>query len=67
MPSVENRRCLRIYSWEWSHNKECIRRDIGMKEYNAPKITIHGSLVDITKGLAKGRGSRDEDRSGLFL
>ena len=38
-----------------------------MKEYNAPKITIHGSLVDITKDPAKGRGSRDEDRSGLFL
>ena len=35
-----------------------------MKQYKTPKITILGSLVDITKGAAKPTGKSDAFGSG---
>lgn len=37
-----------------------------MKLYKKPKITVHGSLVDITKELAKPAGSSDAFGSGAI-
>lgn len=35
-----------------------------MKPYKTPKITVLGSLVDITKGVPKPAGSSDAFGSG---
>lgn len=37
-----------------------------MKQYYAPKITVHGSLVDITKAAAKTPGRSDGELSGII-
>jgi hypothetical protein len=37
-----------------------------MKPYKTPKITVHGSLADITKELAKPVGSSDAFGSGAI-
>lgn len=37
------------------------------KDYSAPKITVHGSLVDLTKAFSKTPGRSDElQGSGLL-
>jgi len=36
-----------------------------MKPYSEPKITVHGSLIDITK-LPKPTGNGDEMGSGIM-
>jgi hypothetical protein len=37
-----------------------------MKPYKTPKITVHGSLVDITKEVNKPAGKSDAFGSGIL-